>query len=247
MISIYEEITKNQIYDYYLCGNTVKEISRFIPEKPKIIKIPPKKSKGERNEKKLPNNITRARTSIDAYICCNPWDLFFVGTVDPKKYDRTDYGKVKTDFLKWKSNHFPQVKYIVVLEWTYSKRYKAAAWHIHALFYDLCDIKLFKDKYNDKFGFCYLDKINDKKASSAYISKQITADNIKTPINKHLFFKSNGLKKAKYIGTKKGAKPTILRGIALENEYKGNYCHVNRYAMNSVDIKELEKQITLYQ
>lgn len=46
--------------------------------------------KGSVNDFKIEKNIYRAKKIIFEYAFCNPWDWFFTGTLDPKKYDRTN-------------------------------------------------------------------------------------------------------------------------------------------------------------
>lgn len=41
-----------------------------------------------RNDTKLDNNFSRARSMVLQYALCNPWDDFFTGTLDKAKYDR---------------------------------------------------------------------------------------------------------------------------------------------------------------
>ena len=59
------------------------------------------KSKGSVNTEKLDESICRTRSKIFELAFCNPWSWFFTGTLDPKRYDRTDLKKFHSDLTKW--------------------------------------------------------------------------------------------------------------------------------------------------
>ena len=50
------------------------------------------------NEKKLENNLIRARNTVYELALCNEWDWFLTITLDPEKYDRENLPKFRTDF-----------------------------------------------------------------------------------------------------------------------------------------------------
>ena len=57
------------------------------------------------NDKKLSENISRAKSTIFEYAFCNPWDYFFTATLDKSKYDRQDLEKFHKDLTQWFRNY----------------------------------------------------------------------------------------------------------------------------------------------
>ena len=53
------------------------------------------------NDNKLANNFSRARSMVLQYALCNPWDYFFTGTLDEKKYDRYNVDKFMNDLSQF--------------------------------------------------------------------------------------------------------------------------------------------------
>lgn len=199
-------------------------------------------AKGTVNEKKLAENIVRAKSKIFELAFCNKWDYFFTGTIDGKKYDRTDlekYHKDLTVFIRNKS-----VKYNSKIDYLFIPELHSdgVSWHIHGFIKGLprealtqfCvgDVmgKALAEKvkngdtvfnwndYSKHFGFCDLEPIRNFEAVSKYITKYINknlADSV-TELNAHLYYHSRGLNTAQII--KKG---TMLADIAPDfmNEY----------------------------
>lgn len=202
-------------------------------------------SKCSVNDSKLEENIRRAKNAIFEYAFCNPWDWFFTGTLDPKKYDRTNLDKFHKDLTDWFREygryHKIKIKFLLVPE----AHSDGISWHIHGFLYGLPkeDLKQFvvgdvmgkglaeKVKKGDvvynwlpyakKFGFCSLEPIRNPEAVSKYMTKYINknlASSVKD-LNAHLYYHSRGLNKAQVI--KKG---TMVAPIVPT--YENEYCSV---------------------
>lgn len=201
--------------------------------------------KGSVNDFKLEDNIRRAKNAIFEYAFCNPWDWFFTGTLDPKKYDRTNLDKFHKDLTKWFSNygriHNVQIKYLLVPE----PHSDGISWHIHGFLYGLPkehlqqfvvgdvmgkglaekvkkgDVVYNWLPYAKKFGFCSLEPIRNPEAVSKYMTKYINknlASSVKE-LNAHLYYHSRGLNKAETI--KKG-----VMALPITPTYENEYCSV---------------------
>lgn len=201
--------------------------------------------KGSVHDSKLEKNIQRAKNNIFEYAFCNPWDWFFTGTLDPKKYDRTNLDKFHKDLTQWlrdySKQHSVQIKFLLVPE----QHSDGISWHIHGFLRGLPkeDLKQFvvgdvmgkglaeKVKKGDvvynwlpyakKFGFCDLEPIRNAEAVSKYMTKYINknlASSVKD-LNAHLYYHSRGLKKAEVI--KKGA-----MAATITPTYENEYCSV---------------------
>ena len=174
---------------------------------------------------KLSNNVRRAKNLIFELAACNPWDLFFTGTLDKSKYDRTDLNKFRIDLSQWlrdiRKRKGHDIKYLFIPE----LHSDGISWHIHGLIRGLPDdyLKQFTigdamgkklaDKvmrgdivynwpaYVDKFGFCDLEPIRNSEALEKYITKYITKDLARcvSEVNSHMFYASQGLKRAELI------------------------------------------------
>lgn len=201
--------------------------------------------KGSVHDFKLEENIQRAKNTIFEYAFCNPWDWFFTGTLDPKKYDRTNLDKFHKDLTKWLSNygriHNVKIKFLLVPE----QHSDGISWHIHGFLRGLPKehLKQFvvgdvmgkglaeKVKKGDvvynwlpyakKFGFCDLEPIRNPEAVSKYMMKYINknlASSVKD-LNAHLYYHSRGLNRAEVI--KKG-----VMAVPITPTYENEYCSV---------------------
>lgn len=201
--------------------------------------------KGSVHDFKLEENIQRAKNIIFEYAFCNPWDWFFTGTLDPKKYDRTNLDKFHKDLTDWLREygryHKIKIKFLFVPE----QHSDGISWHIHGFLYGLPKelLKQFvvgdvmgkglaeKVKRGDvvynwlpyakKFGFCDLEPINNPEAVSKYVMKYINknlASSVKE-LNAHLYYHSRGLNRAEVI--KKG-----VMAAPITPTYENEYCSV---------------------
>ena len=168
----------------------------------------------QHNEVKLDSNFSRARNMVLQYALCNPWDWFFTGTLDERKFNRYDLDKYQSQlsqFIRDKRKVYgSQIQFLLIPE-----QHKNGAWHIHGMLSGLPDtvIRKFRspepDKlikggfmnwpdYQEKFGFCSLGAIRDPIATAYYVVKYISKDiaQREKDLGKHLYFHSRPLKKA---------------------------------------------------
>lgn len=199
------------------------------------------------NSEKLEESICRTRSKIFELAFCNPWSWFFTGTLDPKKYDRTDLKKFHSDLTNWLRQynryHGTQIKFLLIPE----LHTDGKSWHMHGFFYDLPQEhlthfqigdrmgKALAEKvkngdevfnwsaYQKKFGFCDLEPIRNAEAVSKYITKYISKNlaTSVTELNAHMYYHSRGLQFAQTV--KKGSMSTA---IDIEPTYSNEYCDV---------------------
>lgn len=199
------------------------------------------------NSEKLEESICRTRSKIFELAFCNPWSWFFTGTLDPKKYDRTDLKKFHSDLTNWLRQynryHGTQIKFLLIPE----LHSDGKSWHMHGFFYDLPQEHLTRFQigdrmgkalaekvkngdevynwcaYQKKFGFCDLEPIRNAEAVSKYITKYISKNlaTSVTELNAHMYYHSRGLQFAQTI--KKGSMSTA---IDIEPSYSNDYCTV---------------------
>lgn len=202
-------------------------------------------SKGSVHDFKLEENIQRAKNIIFEYAFCNPWDWFFTGTLDPKKYDRTNLDKFHKDLTQWFRDYGKQYKVKIKFLLVPEQHSDGISWHIHGFLYGLPKehLKQFvvgdvmgkglaeKVKRGDavynwlpyakKFGFCDLEPIKNPEAVSKYMMKYINknlASSVKE-LNAHLYYHSRGLNRAEVI--KKG-----VMVAPITPTYENEYCSV---------------------
>jgi hypothetical protein len=184
--------------------------------------------KGTVNDKKLDQNISRARSEIFELAYCNDWQYFTTFTIDKTKFGRYDLEKYHKSFTQWLRNYNKKfgihIKYLTIPE-----QHKDGAWHEHGFIMGLpiehlrlFDVeheklpKYIRDKlldgslvydfpaYREKFGFCDFEPIESLEGVSKYVTKYISKDLAKsvTASGAHLYYHSKGLAKATVI--KKG-------------------------------------------
>lgn len=202
--------------------------------------------RGTVNSEKLSENISRTKNTIFELAFCNPWNWFFTGTLDSKKYDRTDLKKFHKDLTQWIRDYNKKYKIKIKFLFIPELHNDCKSWHVHGFLYGLPaeHLKKFEigdvmgkglaDKvkkgdtvynwlpYANKFGFCDLEPIRNHEAVSKYITKYINK-NIATSVtelNAHQYYVSRGLKRAEVI--KKG---TMFADIVPT--YENEYCRVS--------------------
>lgn len=197
------------------------------------------------NDEKLSNNVKRAQARIIELGKCNKWELFVTLTLDRKKYDRKDLSKFNKDLSQFirdeRKKGNGDIKFLLIPE-----RHKDGCWHMHGF---LCGLSLeclhefsakerlprkildkIKSgkrvytwkKYESKFGFADIERIQDKNAASLYISKYITKELMSSvkELNAHAFYASKGLNSSEIIH-----QDILPRGIE-EPSYKNDYVSV---------------------
>lgn len=204
--------------------------------------------RGQANEDKLSESISRTKGKIFELAFCNPWDWFFTGTLDPRRYDRTNLKKFHSDFTRWicEYNRYygTELKYLVVPE----LHADGKSWHMHGLIYGLPPSHLHRfqigDKmggklaekvkngdevyswqtYQKKFGFCDLEPIRSEEAVSKYMTKYITKDlgSSVTELNAHMYYHSRGLNFAEKV--KSGSVWRLPENI--QPDFENDYCAV---------------------
>ena len=168
----------------------------------------------QHNEVKLDSNFSRARNMVLQYALCNPWDWFFTGTLDERRFNRYDLDKFQlqlSQFIRDKRKVYgSQIQFLLIPE-----QHQNGAWHIHGMLSGLPETAIRKfrppepDKlikggfmnwpdYQEKFGFCSLGAIRDPIATAYYVVKYISKDLSQRgkDLGKHLYFHSRPLKKA---------------------------------------------------
>lgn len=168
----------------------------------------------QHNDRKLDNNFSRARSMVLQYALCNPWDYFFTGTLDRRKFDRYNldtYAGKLMQFIRDKRKKYAASFQVLLVP----EHHKDGAWHMHGLVFGLPETalcpfappapqKLIENgflnwpDYMEKFGFCSLAPIRDPIATAFYISKYVSKDLSQRAkeLGKHLYFHSRPLKKA---------------------------------------------------
>lgn len=194
------------------------------------------------NEKKLHNNLSRAKASIYELALCNEWDFFVTLTLDASKVDRnclhTTYRKISKWFNNYNSRYGCGLRYLLVPE-----PHKDGAWHFHGLMagipmehlvpfssrdYIPHRLKLMLDAgrtiynwpaYASSFGYVTLDAVRDKKRCSAYMMKYITKELLSSSIdlNFHVYYCSRGLKRAENLY--RGEMKRCIEEPDYQNEY----------------------------
>lgn len=218
--------------------------------------------KGEVNEEKLSNNISRTKRKIFELAYCNPWEYFATLTINPDKFDRTDLKQFQRKNAQWlrdlNKKYKKDIKYLLVPELHKDQN----SWHLHGFFnglplsllhqFQIGDTmgKQIAEKvkrgevvynwegYQKKFGFCSLEPIRSHEAVSKYITKYITKDLLKsvTELNSHMYFSSQNLNTAMKI--KKG---TLLTDI--QYDFENDYCSIKTFPYSEELLNELHEAI----
>ena len=192
-------------------------------------------------DEKLDNNLSRARQKVFEYAYCNEWDYYFTGTLDPKKYDRTDLPKFHKDLTLWfrhyKRKTGEKIRFLLVPE-----PHKDGCWHMHGLLSGVPSSCLspfpkgtplygteylnWKD-YAKKFGFTSLSSVRDAEAVAKYVTKYITKSiaALNKELGAHLYYCSRDLQKSEV--TDKGM--ILTWNPEISPDYENEYCMVRWY------------------
>lgn len=185
---------------------------------------------------KRSENLRRAKNTIFEYARCNDWDFFFTGTLSPEKNDRYDISMFKDrwrDFIKYQQRKGNDIKFLLIPE-----KHKDGAWHFHGLLRGIpdWDLRSFVSRFNwlpfeKKFGFNSLERIRNHEAVSKYLTKYITKDLDKSvsEVGMHLYYVSQGLKKAEVI--KKG---TFSKECPLQPDFENDFCKI--FNLSNLDL-----------
>jgi hypothetical protein len=167
---------------------------------------------------KLNNNLSRTRSKIFEYACCNEWQYFVTVTISKDKYDRYNLDEYRKSFSHWLRNKYNRNGQKI--EWLFiPEKHKDGSWHMHGLINGLTgkDLQEFTTDmhipyrllnrlkqgvkvynwtaYADKFGYCTLEPIKNMDAVCKYITKYICKDMATSvqEVGKHLYYCSRGL------------------------------------------------------
>lgn len=221
-----------------------------------------KSSKGSVNDKKLLNNITRAKNTIFELAMCNDWDYFVTLTLSPEKLqklglDRYDLKGFYKYFSKWLNNQsrHSKITYLLVPE-----QHKSGAWHFHGFMsgldseqlrlfsrFDHLPLYILNKIYNneliyewlpfsEKFGFCDFEFIKNQEKCSSYVTKYISKELYKSINNlgAHSYYCSSGLKRAEKI-----FKDKVIFDKDFDYDFTNDYVSVkilNEYELHSLCI-----------
>ncbi len=175
---------------------------------------------------------------------CNEWEWFFTGTIDSRKYDRTDLKRFRNDFTRYLQRYGRQnglnIQYLIIPEMHKDKK----SWHVHGFIKGLpveyltefrknkhlpkylrkrlnYGYKVYEWKpYSEKFGFNDFERIRDLRRSANYICKYITKDlgRSVTELGMHTYFASKGLDTAKEL-----YRGILKPGSGIKFDYKNDY------------------------
>jgi len=185
---------------------------------------PPHRPKGTVNQIKTEDNIQRAKSKVYEYAYCNDWEWFVTLTIAPDKENRYDIDAFRKKLSQWirdkrKSTGF-DVKYLLIPE-----QHEDKAWHLHGFLLGLPVAALHKftlaeklpyrlrerlkqgvevydwTAYSKRFGYTTIERIQNRQACAAYVTKYITKDLARsvTEVNAHLYYCSQGLQRAEII------------------------------------------------
>lgn len=193
---------------------------------------------------KLAASLSRTRKLLLEKALCNHWDWFCTFTLDPEKYKRDDLAKFQKDFTQFirdeRKRGYP-LSYLLVPE----LHKDLQSWHIHGLICGDPGLVSFKEwrrqghkipsklitggyytwpRYQNKFGFCSLGRIQSHVRSAFYISKYLSKDNARlvSSLGSNMYYPSHGLNTAVKHGEVYGSEPKLDRH--LERDYE--FCQV---------------------
>ena len=220
-------------------------------------------------DNKMSESVARARSKIFEYAMCNNWGFFFTATLDPSKYDRFDLETFHSDLTEWFYSLYrynaaftEKIKFLLIPE-----RHKNGAWHMHGLLSgiplsvlhqfrigDRMSIQIAKlvragrkiynwEDYQNKFGFCTLEPIQNSQAVAKYVTKYITKDvnETVTDVGAHMYYHSRPLNCAQKI--KEGFLCGNTNTLDVpENQYKSfetDYCVISELPYSAELMQQL--------
>lgn len=202
------------------------------------------------NNNKLNNNISRAKSIIYQYACCNEWQYFVTLTINKDKFDRYDLEDYKARFTQWLRNKYS--RYDIKIQYLFiPEKHKDGSWHMHGLInglpesalqeftsdmhipYSILDrikqgVKVYNwVAYSDKFGYCTIEPIQNIEAVCKYITKYICKDLAESvqEVGKHLYYVSRGLNKADTLIT-----GSLKPDSNLLWDFKNDYVYIKSFS-----------------
>lgn len=229
---IYNAVQVKKMADYYKLT-----ITKEVTYGRSIRKYTPK---GKANQKKLKNNVQRAKNTVLEKALCNDWTWFVTLTLDKAKYQRDNLSVFQKDLSQWirdyrkkyrKQNPAFDVKYLFIPE----LHADGKNWHMHGLLSELPwddlephPVRSLSEKgylnwapYQKKFGFCSLGAIRDNTRTALYITKYITKDLARsvTDLDANLYYCSTGLNKAEVV-----SKGKLTKAVDFSLDFEGAWC-----------------------
>ena len=246
LVGVKEQVYKHEIATIKRYGDKYKlTLNKMVREKgwEQIKAPPPDDDMDSDNEikldnRKLRNNISRARSKIYELAMCNDFQYFVTCTLDKEKYRRDDLTKFHKDLSQFirdqrKKYKADDLRYILIPE----LHKDGKNWHMHGLLGGIRKEMLSPfirgvhpqrliDKgyinwidYANKFGFISVGMVRDKGKAAGYIKKYITEDLDKSvqDYGAHLYYRSQGLRVAELI--EKGSLCQVPSFWDYENDY----------------------------
>lgn len=206
--------------------------------------------KGQKNSKKLENNVKRAKSVIFELAFCNKWEFFCTFTIDGSKFSRNDLKSFYKSFSKFINNWSQRksvVKYLLIPELHSDNE----NWHLHGLVkgLPLCYLSPFeRGKHpqrlvdggylnwgacSSRFGFCSLAPVRNSEAVSKYVTKYITKELLSQSreVGCHLYYCSKGLDRKQL-----KADVSMVEMDIFDFDYENEYVKVK-----TVEESEVEK------
>lgn len=222
--------------------------------------IEPQRFDHEKNDCKTSDNIRRSQRMIEAYALCNDWSFFVTCTLDPKKYDRTDLDKFRSDFMQFVRDMRKKYSCSFHAVFVPELHKSLDGWHMHGLVSGLpLDAlraftlrerlpKYIRDKvskgesvfdfpdYRKKFGWVDVEPVKQRDAAARYITKYITKEQGTVTakhidLQKHLYYVTRGLQLPEKVESPPGCYPEGLpEDFLCENFYEFEYGAVHWYS-----------------
>lgn len=206
-----------------------------------------KKLEQKVNEKKLSNNIIRAKTNVTDICLCNDFEYFctfeFRGTDTVDRYDlKQCYKLLRKFFNNYKTRYAPDFKYLIIPE----LHPKTGAIHFHGVCagFSSGDLTIPEtiqcrdkrtgelkqipnkkhymrwDRYTKALGYFDCSRIRSRNAVAFYITKYVTKELEKIPKGTKIFCCSQGLQRPEII------EDTIISDMPLQAGYEDEFCKI---------------------
>lgn len=207
-MEVFESI--QPLYSIYYYTDFLYRVVKFKRRSDGLVLREP--SESEPKERFL-QSYCRSRSMVLQYALCNSWEYFITITVDPKRFDRYALDPIWKYLSQWFRDYrkiSAGFRYLLVPE-----LHKDGAWHFHGMVSGIrpCDLsqfvpglhpmKLIKAGYLNfgllaaAIGYVSLSPLRDPVAAAFYVTKYITKEHAHDDFYDHLYYVSQGLKKAR--------------------------------------------------
>lgn len=241
-------MNKSEIYDYDITivkqyGDNILKVVNLNACRKRNVEMERKYiPKNSVNEKKLDNNIARAKARVKEYVLCNSWQYWCTFTISPERFDRYNLGTYQKAFSEFLHNfnkkRTSKITFVLVPE-----MHEDGAWHMHGLLSGFEAGDLYENRfgylgwkaYEERFGYISMSPVRDVEKTASYALKYMTKDKAKNvaELGGHLYYSSHGLKTAE----------TIFRGrIRLHTdwdwEHPDGFCRIKTFDNRVEEISE---------